>query len=79
MNKDRRKEIRRDTDRVLRQVVCVLQLPDKISRGEDVDYNDAYNELVEMKDRLGRRQEDQQLGTLLCSTFETLQYLALDS
>lgn len=57
MNKDRRKEIRRDTDHILRQVVCVLQIPDKISRGEEVDDTEAYDELAEMKDRLGRRQE----------------------
>lgn len=72
MNINRRKQTRRDADHILMKTLEVLRLLEKISKGEDADYTEHFADLVGMKDRLGRRQEDRRLVELLCCTLESI-------
>lgn len=71
MAQEQRKKTRRHSDRVLRKVVEILQILEKLSEGEQVDFTEAYADLVGMKDQLGRRKEDRRLGDDLCATLGT--------
>ncbi len=71
MGQEQRKKTRRHSDRVLRKVVDILQILEKLSEGEQVDFTEAYADLVGMKDLLGRRKEDRRLGDDLCATLGT--------
>lgn len=72
MENKRQIKIRRQSDRVLQKTVEILQILEKRAKGEDVDFTEAYAELVGMKDQLGRRKEDHRLGETLCITIEGL-------
>jgi len=72
MQKNRRSQTRRNVDQVLKQTVTILQILEKISKGEEVDYTEHFADLVGIKDRLGRRHEDKKLGALLCSSIEAI-------
>jgi hypothetical protein len=67
MKEDRRKGRRRGIDHVLGKTVELLQILQRLSGGEDVDYSEPYADLVGMKNRVGRREEDHKLGETLCS------------
>jgi hypothetical protein len=68
MTENRRKEIRRETDRVLDKLLETLQVVEKISRGEQADFTEAYADLVGLKNQLGRREVDRRIGDALCAT-----------
>ena len=68
MEDNRRKEIRRETDKVLEKLLETLQVVEKISRGEDADFTEAYADLVGLKDQIGRRNQDRRMGDALCAT-----------
>jgi hypothetical protein len=72
MTEDRRKKERRTAGKVLSKTVAMLQMLEKVSRGEDVDYSGEYAELVGVRDQMGRRREDGELGNLLCSAIEAI-------
>lgn len=65
---ERRKEPRRESDRILSKMLEILRVVEKLSRGEDVDFTEAYADLVGLKGQLGRRKEDRDLGEALCAT-----------
>ncbi|MEJ5376571.1 MAG: hypothetical protein WHX93_08330 [bacterium] len=68
MAAERRKEQRRESDRILMKILEILRVVEKLSRGEQVDFTEAYADLVGLKDQLGRRKEDRELGEALCVT-----------
>jgi len=68
MAAERRKEQRRESDRILVKILEILQVVEKLSQGEKVDFTEAYADLVGLKDQLGRRKEDRDLGEALCAT-----------
>ncbi len=68
MTAERRKELRRESDRILLKMVEILRVVEKLSRGEQVDFTEAYADLVGLKNQLGRRKEDRDLGEALCAT-----------
>jgi hypothetical protein len=72
MGSERRRDKRRDADRVLREVVDILRILERISQGEEIDFSETYTDLVGMKDKLGRREEDHKLGEALCTALESL-------
>lgn len=72
MQKNRRKKTRRKSDRIIQKTVEVLGTLERIAKGEEVDFTEAYADLVGMKDKLGRRKEDRKLGESLCATIEAL-------
>jgi|Deesub1362B_J571_1020462.scaffolds.fasta_scaffold02675_5 hypothetical protein len=72
MNSNRRKGIRRHSDRILRKILEVLRDLEKVSEGQHVDFTEAYADLVALKDQLGRRREDRKLAEDLCATIESL-------
>lgn len=72
MEKNRRERIRRGSDLVLQKLLQVLRILEKVSRGEDADFSEAYADLVGMKDQLGRRAEDRKLGESLCAIIEAI-------
>jgi hypothetical protein len=72
MTENRRKEYRRPADRALEETIAILQILEKISRGEDLDFGEHYADLVGVKDRIGRRDEDRKLGESLCSAIEAV-------
>jgi hypothetical protein len=65
---ERRREPRRESDRILLKVLEILRVVERLSRGEDVDFTESYADLVGLKDQLGRRKEDRELGEALCAT-----------
>lgn len=64
---ERRRESRRTSDRVLVKILEILKVVERMSRGERVDFTETYADLVGLKDRLGRRREDRELGEALCA------------
>jgi hypothetical protein len=70
MDPNRRQQVRRRTDRALQETIEILRVLEKISRGEGGDFGEQYADLVALKDRLGRREEDRKLGESLCSAIE---------
>lgn len=72
MAENRRRDKRRYADLALKETVEILQILERISRGEEADFTERYADLVGMKDRLGRRQEDRKLGESLCATIEAI-------
>lgn len=72
MKKERRKEKRRDIDRVMEKTVELLRELERLSGGEEVDYSESYADLVGMKDWIGRREEDRKLGETLVSTIGSI-------
>jgi hypothetical protein len=72
MDKDRRKNKRRQSDQVMMKTVDILKSIERVSRGEDVDFKETYADLVDLKNQLGRREEDRTLGEMLCSTIESI-------
>jgi CHAT domain-containing protein len=72
MDEDQRKETRRGTDLILHKIVEILRVLEMISRGEDADFTEAYADLVGMRDQLGKRSEDRELGETLCRTIEAI-------
>ncbi len=69
---ERRQQPRRNSDKVLRKILEVLRVVERLSRGEDVDFTEAYADLVGLKDQLGRRKEDRELGEALCVTLGSI-------
>ena len=72
MEQSRRKAGRRDSDRVLGKVIEILRVIEKMSKGESVDFTETYADLVGLKDQVGRRKEDRQLGEALCTTIGSI-------
>ena len=72
MEMERREQPRRNSDKVLRKILEVLRVVERLSRGEDVDFTEAYADLVGLKDQLGRRREDRELGEALCVTLGSI-------
>jgi hypothetical protein len=72
MEQNRRQQARRRTDRALQETIEILRVLERISRGEDGDFGEQYADLVGLKDRLGRREEDRRLGESLCSAIEAI-------
>lgn len=68
MDAERRKAQRREADRILWKLLDILRVVEKLSQGEEVDFTEAYADLVGLKDQLGRRKEDRDLGEALCAT-----------
>lgn len=69
---ERRQQSRRNSDKVLGKILEVLRVVERLSKGEDVDFTEAYADLVGLKDQLGRRREDRELGEALCVTLGSI-------
>jgi hypothetical protein len=72
MTANRRKDQRRHSDRALEETVQILQILEKVSQGDEIDFTEHYADLVGMKDRIGRRQDDRKVGESLCLAIEAL-------
>ena len=72
MQQERRRTSRRDGDEFLNQTLVTLQNIEKIVRGEHSDYGEHYAHLMRIKEKVGRRHEDHELGEMLCSTIESI-------
>jgi hypothetical protein len=70
--RERRSQTRRRADKALRQTVEILQLLDRMTRGERVDFGECYADLVGLRNGLGRREEDRLLAESLCTALESL-------
>jgi hypothetical protein len=57
---------------MLEKVLEILRVLEKISKGENVDFTESFADLVGLKDQLGRRQEDRQLGEALCTVIGSI-------
>lgn len=67
---ERRRKTRRTADKILVQTTAILQILERISRGEDGDHTEYYADLAALIDRAGRRQEDRKLAKLLFASLE---------
>jgi hypothetical protein len=72
MAENRRKKKRRSSDQILNETIQVLRTLERISKGEEADFSEYFVDLVGMKDRIGRREEDRKLGEALCSAIESI-------
>jgi hypothetical protein len=72
MKEDRRKNTRRQSDRILVQTVAILKILEKISRGEIEDPTDYFTDLSVLIDQVGRRQEDRKVVKRLFSSLEAV-------
>lgn len=72
MEQNQRKKPRRNSDRLLQKTAEILRILERIYRGEEADFSEAYADLVGMKDQLGRRREDRELGDSLCASIEAI-------
>ncbi len=72
MAANRRKAPRRHSDKAIEETVQILQILEKLSQGEEIDFTEHYADLVGMKNRIGRRQDDRQVGESLCVAIEAL-------
>jgi hypothetical protein len=71
-HEDRRQEMRRDGDRFFSQVQRMLETLVDMSEGQSDDFGGQFADLVDSKEALGRRSEDEKMGDSICTSIERL-------
>lgn len=73
MVENRRRKVRRDSDRLLEKILNTLRVIERLSEGEEEEeFTEHYADLVGLMHKMGRRQRDHKIGEAICTTFEAV-------